>query len=226
MQNVAKKNLKSISLPLATAPNFIRGHEKKARPVKRKAQDVKWVIIQVRSSLDVFTCQLFWFWKGARTVPRGCAAGEFSEAKCPEVNSSEWLTVILLWLGIIPFENSCYYYVLMVEKYWSDSIKRIKQTSVCVDIAERDSSFVLCVLLALILGARWCAGTHISQWCFLCIVLFPSFFLVSANIVILIILDMSGALQLRAPSCLFWLRSHRMSTGLSGIYLFCLNFWQ
>ena len=40
-RNIAKKNLKNISLPLATTPNFIKRQEKKACTVKRKVQGVR-----------------------------------------------------------------------------------------------------------------------------------------------------------------------------------------
>lgn len=40
MQNVAKKNLKNISL-LATTLNFIKRHEEEACAVKGKIQDVQ-----------------------------------------------------------------------------------------------------------------------------------------------------------------------------------------
>lgn len=88
--------------------------------------------------------------------------------------------------------------------------------------------FLFCPLrlAGLVSGTHQGTCTHTSQCCFLCIVLFPTFFLVSANSAILITSDMSGALQLWAATCLSWLRSHRMSRQLSGIYLFRLQFWQ
>lgn len=70
MQNAAKKNPKNISLPLASSPRLIHGPEKKARAVKRETQDGKRVIIQVRSSLRVFTSDLVPFCKEAQDCHR------------------------------------------------------------------------------------------------------------------------------------------------------------
>lgn len=134
-----------------------------------------------------------------------------------EVNSSAWLTNRV---PPVSWEYSIWEFLLLlfltVEKYWSCSIKRIKLTTVCVWGCVYTCVCVhvymcmctcVCVCMAgpgssLSSVSRWhgfwCmwgTGTHTSQEHFLCTVLSPSFFLVSADTVILTIWDLSGAPQ-------------------------------
>ena len=165
-----------------------------------------------------------------------------------EVNSSAWLTNRA---PPVSWEYSIWEFLLLlfltVEKYWSCSIKRIKLTTVCVwgCVCIRVCVYmcirvrvcvcvhgrtrfliVLCVLPAWILVHVRCRYTHIpgtlslhcsvpkflssfSRHCY-----FNDFRLVWS----------SPATGFYAACSDF--RSHRMSRGLSGIYLFCLKFWQ
>lgn len=160
----------------------------------------------------------------------GLSAQEFSESWSPQVEflsvTHKHLSSQLMWVGVIPLENSCYYDFFNSREILIRIHKKNKADKcLCENCWTR---FLFCPLrlAGLVSGTHQGTCTHTSQCCFLCIVLFPTFFLVSANIAILITSDMSGALQLWAATCLFWLRSHRMSRQLSGIYLFRLQFWQ
>lgn len=156
----SKKNLKSISLPLATTPHFIIVNEKKACTVTRKIQAVKWVITEAGSSLNCLplnssNC-------GRRLRPE---AQDGSGWCCPRVLriyeprgrilKCDSQTFILMW--VIRSENFCYYYFLTAENYRSGSKKRIKQTSIPVKIAKCRSSLVHCVF-----GACQCARLHVQ----------------------------------------------------------------
>lgn len=174
---------------------------------EKKIQDVRWVIIGVRSISDLFTSSAFLILEGGPGLctPQGwlcCTSSQNRDAL--KVNTSVWLT------NIYPHMSRSY-------SIWEEFLffncreisiriyKKKKADSVCLNCRAR-SSFVHHVLRAVSEHTLLCVHTHIQR-CYLCIVRFPSFFLVSANTVIFIILDMSGALQLRALNCLFWLRS-------------------
>lgn len=146
---LSKKNLKYIYLPLATIPNFIKVHEKKACTVKRKIQDFKWMITEVRSSLNCLHLNSPHSGRGPRPWAVCTGVLRIMEPKGEFLSMThKRLFLQLMWVSVIQSEHSCDYCFLTAEKYWSGSIKGTKQISICVKIAEHGSSFVHCVLLA------------------------------------------------------------------------------